>query len=407
MIQYDKIVKSFQTLVGWKAGRSDDDTDFIVSAGYPTQSDSGLYYQDAHPLLTLKNVFQAGSDTGVSNDRKRLEVLHNINTRAIRNLIQNFVRIKQLSGETKDLLEDRVLFYGSANRRALTDAKNELVGFAFSPTQSTGVSVKISQIGFQFTPEAKNSDKPFYLYLGSVGSIEPEYAIAVDRQKFGSNDAVTWLNISDMTVNGETGVSDITIPGSPYTSQWVLYYDASELTNIGATSLNIGRDWSKAPCTCNRQHYNNFVEYSKYMKVNPFRSGYSGDTEDTKSQVPYADAIVPDYQNNFGLNVRFSVGCDLTDFIISQRGLFASALQKQLAYDVLREMAMNPSVRVNRNQANISRMEILYELDGNGTVPGGIKNDLEQTLKALDFSTDGMDRVCLQCKNKGVKYGSV
>lgn len=68
---------------------------------------------------------------------------------------------------------------------------------------------------------------------------------------------------------------------------------------------------------------------------------------------------------NYGLNVEISVGCDLTDFIVSQRQLFANVLQLQVAYNALRTMAMNPDVRVNRNQSNVSRMDILYELDGN------------------------------------------
>jgi hypothetical protein len=144
------------------------------------------------------------------------------------------------------------------------------------------------------------------------------------------------------------------------------------------------------------------MEISKYVRVYPFSA-----PKDGESDVPLNDTLSRNFRDNFGLNIQFTMGCDITDLVIRQKGMFANALQKQLASDVLREMAMNPPVRVNRNQANISRMELLYELDGSSDKPGGINYELETTLKALDFDTKGMDRVCLQCKNKGVRYGSV
>ena len=104
-----------------------------------------------------------------------------------------------------------------------------------------------------------------------------------------------------------------------------------------------------------------------------------------------------------------TVGCDLTDFIIEQRNIFATALQRQVAAIALRTMAMNPEARVNRNQTNVSRMEILYELDGNtnGVRPGGLGYELKQAYAALRISTQGIDRICLTCNNHGVRYRTV
>lgn len=413
MIRYKEIQEALLNLVGWRDGWGETKIEAINSYN-PLESKSGLYFQDAHPLLTLDNLMQTMPEGWEQDGKNSFSAyLKYITEKEINNLIQNFIRIKQLNQETKDVLEERVLFYGAANRRSITKTHDELVGFMFSPTQSTGVNMRIEKIGFQFTPEIVNSDKPFTLYLGMVGEIEPQYILQLDRSKLNDNSSPSWIAISEFSVNGNKAgtVTELTIKGSPDTSQWALYYDAAEQTKIGAAPLNIGRDWSKSPCTCNRQHYMNFVEISKYLKTYPFRSDYVGTIEvgekELNGQVPYADSLRPDYYNNFGLNIQFSMGCDITDLIIRQKSLFASALQKQMAADMLREMAMNPAVRVNRNQVNVSRMEILYETDGNGTVPGGINYELDKTLKALDFDTKGLDRVCLQCKNKGVRYGSV
>jgi hypothetical protein len=111
---------------------------------------------------------------------------------------------------------------------------------------------------------------------------------------------------------------------------------------------------------------------------------------------------------NYGMNVEISVGCDISDFIISQRAIFATVIQKQVAANVLRTIAMNPDVLVNRNQVNVTRDELLYELDGAPTGrASGLGYELKQAYRALELDTRGLDRICLQCNNHGVKYRTV
>ena len=75
---------------------------------------------------------------------------------------------------------------------------------------------------------------------------------------------------------------------------------------------------------------------------------------------------------------------------------------------MLRTIAMNPDVRVNRNQVNVTRDQILYELDGNPQGrASGLGYELKQAYKALSFDTKGLDRICLQCNNNGVAYRTV
>ena len=112
--------------------------------------------------------------------------------------------------------------------------------------------------------------------------------------------------------------------------------------------------------------------------------------------------------SNYGLNVEVSVGCDLTGFLIEQRNIFATALQKQVAVNVLRLMAMNPDVRVNRYQSNVSKQDIIDEIEGSITRKTyGIGQDLQRAMKAIDIDTRGIDRICLTCLPVGVKYRTV
>lgn len=146
---------------------------------------------------------------------------------------------------------------------------------------------------------------------------------------------------------------------------------------------------------------------TKYLQVSPFRIHAPLDFHDYPEmfdigQISYTNTM------NYGMNVEISVGCDLTDFIISQRGIFATVIQKQVAANVLRTIAMNPDVRVNRNQVNVTRDELLYELDGAPTGrASGLGYELKQAYRALSLDTRGLDRICLQCNNHGVKYRTV
>lgn len=410
MINIIKIQAELINLVGWRNNNKSLPLD-STSVYYPTRSQSGLYFQDAHPLLTLRNIAETMPEEWKGAATTQSSFVHYIKfitERAIANLTQNFLRIKSFTQESKELLENRILFYGAANRSSYSKITPGLRGFVLNPTQGKGITLRLEKVGLQFTSEMEG--KEITLYLGRLGEIKPQYKIVIPAGVYNGNCSQQWFNIDSNNTYKVFDVSPIATDGlyldTTAGQVWVIYYSTSLLLNQGASPLNVGRDWSKAPCTCNMQNYRNFQEISKYIQAYPFSSA-STELLDDVPVVPVQEDVKPENKDNFGLNVQFSVGCDISYFIIEQKSMFASALQKQLAADVLREMAMNPDVRVNRNQANLSRMELLYEIDGAGDKPTGIKYELEKTLKALDLDTKDMARVCLQCKNKGVRYGTV
>ena len=59
MIRIQEIQEKLLHLIGW---RQSYDTNDIVLSESLTQSESGLYYQDAHPLLTLQNLVSVAPD---------------------------------------------------------------------------------------------------------------------------------------------------------------------------------------------------------------------------------------------------------------------------------------------------------------------------------------------------------
>ena len=171
-------------------------------------------------------------------------------------------------------------------------------------------------------------------------------------------------------------------------------------------AINMTKDWSKEPCaTCvGYSNVETWREITQYMQVSPCCHAATADFRDNPQLWDIAETS---YTNtiNWGLNCEVTVSCDLTDFIISQRNIFANVIQRQVAYNALRTLAMNPDVRVNRNQSNATRADLLYELDGNvQTHRKGLGSELDAAYKSLSLDTRNLDRVCLQCNNHGVKY---
>lgn len=440
MIRINEICEALKNVCGWEqsydpAKAIDDNL---------TQTESGLYFQGAHPLLTLDNmeaimpddwgiqylvwdaltqwkqnkVVQYGNDT---NGNKlfwkakadnvgeeptedslfwsKYNILSDFLERMTRNgiatAIQTFTQIKQLDKETRNLLERRTFFDGAGRIRATLQNNHKLVGFEIVPVRAMGVTAKIEKIGLQMT----GGTGVVRMYLFHSSQIDPIKTL--DLNFTVTNGGFQWFPLTDCYL---PYISDKNNAGG----SWFLCYNQDELP-AGMEAINVSKDWSREPCgTCNMGSVEVWRELTKYLQVTPFMYN----APETFAEYPELwDIAYTMYTRtqNYGLNCEITIGCDLTDFIISQRQIFQTVIQRQVAAIALRTLAMNPNVRVNRNQSNATRMDILYELDGNtsGVRPGGLGYDLKKAYEALRIDTQGLDRICLSCNNRGVKYRTV
>lgn len=440
MIRINEICEALKNVCGWEqsydpAKAIDDNL---------TQTESGLYFQGAHPLLTLDNmeaimpddwgiqypvwdaltqwkqnkVVQYGNDT---NGNKlfwkakadnvgeeptedslfwsKYNILSDFLERMTRNgiatAIQTFTQIKQLDKETRNLLERRTFFDGAGRIRATLQNNHKLVGFEIVPVRAMGVTAKIEKIGLQMT----GGTGVVRMYLFHSSQIDPIKTF--DLNFTVTNGGFQWFPLTDCYL---PYISDKNNAGG----SWFLCYNQDELP-AGMEAINVSKDWSREPCgTCNMGSVEVWRELTKYLQVTPFMYN----APETFAEYPVLwDIAYTMYTRtqNYGLNCEITIGCDLTDFIISQRQIFQTVIQRQVAAIALRTLAMNPNVRVNRNQSNATRMDILYELDGNtsGVRPGGLGYDLKKSYEALQIDTQGLDRICLACNNRGVRYRTV
>ena len=435
MIRIKDLNKQLLHLVGWQQSY---DTSEVKLSDNLTQSESGMYFQQVHPLLTLPNLMSIAPDfkntnfpehdanssykegivvtledkyyksikdvpvnTEITNDEFWIETnlfsewLEDKTKASIIKLINKFINMKLADKASKSLIENKTLFDGTGRLTNLATNRNRFVGFEVDTVRSKGVTVKINKIGLQFTRPGK-----YKVYILHSSCDTPVYSFEFEKLKSNS---IEWFKPKE----------DILLP---YESQeidaggsWYIGYLQSDLPE-NSQAINRDRDWSTQPCKgCSRQEFLAWQAWSKYIEVHPFyvdENQLLGEDEQM-----YFDPEIMNftYDANYGINLDVSVYCDLTDFIIKQKQLFQDVIAKQVAVDFLREFAYNPNVRTNRRSINASRTDILYELDGDSSSMkhSGLNYELDLALKALNFSTQGLDRVCLPCVNHGLKYRTV
>ena len=446
MLRAKYIEDSLLGLVGWK--QTDDANPDLLLSSNLLGSESGLYYQQAHPLLTLNNMASIAPDFSdytqpeyddtitYSKDRvvkvttateeatvvKYFKAIDNVpvgikpevsegwpnywietspfsewledKTRAtIYKAIYTYLNSKQNKGTYKNLLEDRILFDTTtriSDKIANTDA---LVGFEIIPARARGVTIKINKIGLHFS--MPGTYKVYILHSSKRG---PVYSLTFTKTQ---PNTCEWFKTDSLYlpyIESEEGV----VAGS-----WYVCYLQSELP-AQSQAVNRSYDWSGMTCrTCNRRDYEAYLAWSKYMEINPFRvNGNDITVEEEEPLLWDAEDMQYFADKTWGLNLDVTVGCDLTDLIVDQRWLFQDVLMKQMAVDALREFVYNPNVRTNRHSVNAGRTEILYEIDGDSSSmrESGLAYELKQALEAVNLATSGINRVCLPCCNHGIRY---
>lgn len=446
MIRAIDIQDKLLHLIGWK--QSYNTSDVRISEAL-TESESGIYFQQIHPLLTLQNISCVAPDfkntifpdyvsnaeyskddivtyneklykakQKVLNKEPNVEHEYWIETNpfsewledktkaSIQKAIMRYCNEKIAQGTYKTLCENKTLFDGTGRLVDIVKNKKNLVGFEIVPIRAKGVTTKINKIGLQFTEPGE-----YTIYLMHSSMDAPVKIIKLNKIRKNS---IEWFSLNDVYLPYQSEDNDA--GGS-----WYLCYFQSELPK-GSQAIRKNKDWSKEPCSsCSRREYLAWMAWSKYIEVHPFfvneelvqAVNFNDDSNNdfVKQPIHLWDAEYNQYtyDNNYGLNLELTISCDITDFIIEQRMAFQDIIAKQVAIDMLREFAYNANVRTNRHSINASRPDILYEIDGDSSSMknSGLSYQLDMAFKALKVSTEGIDRVCLPCKNNGIKYRTV
>lgn len=435
MVRANDIQEKLLHLIGWE--QNYDTSDLKISDAL-TVSESGLYFQQIHPLLTLQNMsciapdfknitfpeynsekeYSKGNVIDYQGTQYKAlqkaqgkqpdieseywvetnlfsEWLESKTKASIQKAIARYCNEKTVEGTNKLLCESRTLFDGTGRLVDTVKNKKNLVGFEIVPVRAKGVTTKINKICLQFTKAGE-----YTLYLMHSSMDAPVKIIKLNKIR---DNSAEWFTVDDLYLPYQSEYNDA--GGS-----WYLCYFQSELPE-GSQAIRKDKDWSKEPCgSCSRRELITWMAWSKYLEIHPFFVNEELiNTEDESLHLWDVENNQYTYDNNYGLNLEVTVSCDITDFIVEQRMMFQDVIVKQVAVDMLREFAYNSNVRTNRHSINASRLDILYEVDGDSSSmkKSGLSYQLDMAFKAIKLSTSGIDRVCLPCRNNGIKYRTV
>lgn len=435
MVRANDIQEKLLHLIGWE--QNYDTSDLKISDAL-TVSESGLYFQQIHPLLTLQNMsciapdfknitfpeynsekeYSKGNVVDYQGTQYKAlqkaqgkqpdieseywvetnlfsEWLESKTKASIQKAIARYCNEKTVEGTNKPLCESRTLFDGTGRLVNTVKNKKNLVGFEIIPVRAKGVTTKINKICLQFTKAGE-----YTLYLMHSSMDAPVKIIKLSKIR---DNSAGWFTVDDLYLPYQSEDNDA--GGS-----WYLCYFQSELPE-GSQAIRKNKDWSKEPCgSCSRRELLAWMAWSKYLEIHPFFVNEELiNTEDKSLHLWDVENNQYTYDNNYGLNLEVTVSCDITDFIVEQRMMFQDVIAKQVAVDMLREFAYNSNVRTNRHSINASRLDILYEVDGDSSSmkKSGLSYQLDMAFKAIKLSTSGIDRVCLPCQNNGIKYRTV
>lgn len=427
MIRIKDIQRSLQGLVGFRNEIGDNALSDMMC-----ESESGLYFQDEHPLLTLDNIRKTAplelntivqewradheytqgeivqhsevkyicmadteSEPNIENQSWQAVgdfdvYLHNKVNASISKVVTRWMEEKKTELATKTLLDNRYLFSNAGRIGDTIEKKGRIVGIELQTPRYASVSTKISKIGLQMKGKGKTK-----LYLFHSSNPNPIKTIEVERTQDGM---MQWFAMDDIIL--------------PYVSEsndaggvWYIVYWEDDIGEMQAIKKNY--DFAKQPCsTCNQYEYNNYEAWSKYLGVSPFYAMPSD--KESRTLWDIEDNI---YTNacNYGINLQVSVECDLTGFVIEQKKIFANAISKQFALDMLSTMYYNGNERINFTAQNGNFEKIAFDIEGDSQsrYKGGIRHELDKAIQALKIETNGIDKICLQCRKRGIRVGTI
>ena len=289
MIRIPAIQEALAHLVGWEqhydpAHTIEDEL---------TESESGLTFQGAHPLVTLENVrammpegwalqypvYAAGANyyegDKVRHDGKVWKATNfstgqtpgsagapwiefhplsdyvaKITLDGITTAVQTFIQQKQLTHETRTLLERRTFFDGAARLEAIIDPRGKWCGFEIVPVRAMGVTTKIERIGLQM----RGATGTVRVYLFHSSQSIP--ATWVDCYYTNTSGGFQWF-VPKIPIylpyiwprdwfEAQAGEAPDTAIGNDAGGAWYLCYNQNELPE-GMRALNVARDWSAEP----------------------------------------------------------------------------------------------------------------------------------------------------------------
>ena len=425
MINKELIIEAFEPLIGFRTGTSalDDPLDADIA-----QSSQGTFVDGLHPLLSAQileataldsaffvdvrsydaattyqkhdlvfygnKYYYSKVDTNTAHTpaadtaywKLTTQLSHYLRKKrrdSIVNLINNVRTSAKLADTGKELLQNTLLFYGNAKHEETPNGR--FVGLALT-LQKQDLTLRIPRVILQFT---KAQSLTLYVYHTSKNAAVTSFALNYTE----AGRPQTFTLTSELALAYNTGYE---------AGYYTIGYFESDLIADNKAMYQQGLDLSGGGCqSCDGRNAQAFGTWSPYVMVQPVQV-YSTDITNKPVQTWDDSETVEVIGQNWGINLVFSVVCDLTNAYIYNKEVFVSALGTQLKLDLLTTIAHS-----NRNNqlSDEVRSKAWAELKSEFRP----RVELDKEIAALSLDLSNLNSVCMPCKDKGVsfKWGSV
>ncbi len=433
---------AFQTCIAGLVGfRESLDATMPTISDDLKSSESGIYVNDIHSLITVENIYncivntgtitlpsdwsigtaytvgqrvvsggliylalQAGTNNAVSDATYWQNMGNPLSMYLQDKMNQSGVKLanaiyiqKNLNQQAKSILPDTMLYGGNGNIRNTITGQGRFVGFRIK-LKDLDLAMIITKIGLQFN--AAVTDFPIYLYNSSQSA-----PVKIWNVTTTSAFSFQWATLTKQIMSF---LSDTTNVGTDF---YLGYYE-TDLN--GVMAINNEYTFTQNLCgPCNPVNYQLRKTWGEFIDITPFQvvsenlnadrtlwnvtqNGYTGGMYDN-----YMDGI------NWGINLLASVYCDTTDFFCRNKHGLSNAIAFQTAVSILQDMAF--SARDNQQMLPLQQLAN-YALNNQDNNTAGLNAQMTKQIQQLDFNYAGSNPKCLPCAdlyNNQVFLGSV
>jgi hypothetical protein len=310
--------------------------------------------------------------------------LQDIFSVAAEDTVTEVLNRKKLDGQTKTLMSSLRFYEGVGNFTDLIVNEGDLVGVQIKLLYKNNMCAVLEQIGIQLS--AANPNLNFYLYHSS--QLAPIATLTKTHTKVSS---FQW----------HEALQKLHYLSADYDAGGVFFLMYDQATLVGQ-AIKKTHNFHLPPCGwCNINDVKAFNMYSKYLNIHSVRVK-AADRNGTNMWDITKTQFTPD--NNWGLNFQFTVRCDITDFLISQKDVFQYAVRDMITKKLLEVMSVTTRGNVNQSKIDVLARNELMASHAGGM---GFMKQLDDQLKAVNFEFSGLDDLCMPCAKKGgLGYGT-
>ena len=357
-------------------------TAYDVATSYSI-GDIIVYEDDIYTSLTNSNLGNTPSTDLTNWQHNFSKWLEDKTKNSLVKVANKIVSLKQLNTQTKSLLNTVHLFDSKGSSNEIEPKQGRIVGFSFEVKNKEGLMMLLQKVGVQFT-----AVENLNIYLYHTSQDQPIGTLAVSGN---TANRFQWYDFQErMTYEGDYN----------FAGEYKLVYYEDDLTG-NAIKYSLDTTGSNLPCgTCSggnksRQYYNN---YSPYMTAQPFYVD-AANIPVTPLEMWNTDDENNVNLQNWGLNVKIDIKCDITDTITRNKDIFTDFIIMQMEADIAHE-AIN-STRTSTNKDKVVQNSFL-QLEGGERDLKSLTKKIEDEVKKMDFNISSVtNSPCFPCEKKG------